>query len=425
MSGGLVPATESGCTSYELEPGRPRPGFGSPDRLASGRGSMYIAARGEGAIIMEFSNAQQKTISVAVTILSSLLIVAAIVGLLWLIVQFISFFSGVLAPLLVAFIWALVVKPYYEWLRSRLRLNKLLAVLIVLASILIPIVGFSWFFGSLLLNQLIGLLERLPEWGTNIYNYLAEHQPKVLSFFQVNRILERLSTLWQEQGTAVVDSLKAIGRTAWSAGAGVFSLIITLAGWFVLPIYFGFFLMMEPPTEKLARGWMPFLKKDTQDSVVFLIREFFDIIVAFFRGQLIVALLQGSLFALGFMVVGLSYGLMLGIVMGLLNLIPYLGSMIGLAITLPLAYFQLGGGWTLLFLVIGVIVVVQMIEGYVITPRVMSGRTGLHPMMIIFALFFWGTALGGILGMVLAIPLTAFFVTFWRFVKVKYIKGIV
>jgi len=374
---------------------------------------------------MEFSQVQQKTIAVAVTLLSTLLIVAAISGLLWLLLLFVSFFSGVLSPLIAAFVLALVVKPYYRWLTDKVRMKKIPAVLTVLVSILIPVTGFSWFFGSLLLGQFIGLLERLPQWGDAIYRYFAENQPKIFAFFETNRITEKLQTLWSEQSAAILDGLRMLGRTAWSAGAGAFSFVIGLAGWFVLPIYFGFFLTLDPPRENQVRGWMPFLKRDTQDTMVFLGREFVDIVVAFFRGQLLVALLQGSLFALGFMLTGLSYGLMLGLLMGLLNLIPYLGSMIGLAITLPLAFFQADGGWTSFFLVVGVIVIVQMLEGYVITPRIMSGRTGLHPMTIIFALFFWGTALGGILGMVLAIPLTAFFVTFWRFVKAKYIKGIV
>ena len=72
--------------------------------------------------------------------------------------------------------------------------------------------------------------------------------------------------------------------------------------------------------------------------------------------------------------------------------------------------------------VLVVIAVVQTIEGYVLTPKIMGDRTGLHPMVIIIAMFFWGTAFGGILGMILAIPLTAFAVVFWRLAKEKYIQ---
>ena len=84
---------------------------------------------------------------------------------------------------------------------------------------------------------------------------------------------------------------------------------------------------------------------------------------------------------------------------------------------LPVAMFQGGGGPSLVGLVLLVFVAVQLIEGYVLTPRIMGEATGLHPLVIIIAIFFWGSALGGILGMVFAIPLTAFGVVAWRLLK--------
>ena len=159
--------------------------------------------------------------------------------------------------------------------------------------------------------------------------------------------------------------------------------------------------------------------------MTYLAGQFVDIVVTFFRGQLIIASLQGLLFAVGFSLVGLRFGFVLGLVLGFLNIIPYLGSMIGLGIGLPLAYFQQGGGWPLVGAVLIVFAVVQLIEGYLLTPRIMGDRTGLHPMAIIFAVFFWGSALQGILGMILAIPLTAFLVVLWRLAREKYIGELV
>jgi predicted PurR-regulated permease PerM len=89
-----------------------------------------------------------------------------------------------------------------------------------------------------------------------------------------------------------------------------------------------------------------------------------------------------------------------------------------------LAFFQEGGGILKVVWVLVVFSVVQAIEGYLLTPRIMGDRTGLHPVAIIVAVFFWGTALSGILGMVLAIPLTAFLVVFWRLAKERYIPEI-
>jgi len=183
----------------------------------------------------------------------------------------------------------------------------------------------------------------------------------------------------------------------------------------------------NPPTSSTANleEYLPFLKPETRKDVVYLVDEFVEIIVAFFRGQLVIAFLQGVLYAIGFSIVGLNYGFVLGLVLGFLNIIPYLGSIIGLGTTIPLAYFQQDGGLATAVGVLVVFSVVQLIESYLLTPRIMGDKTGLHPMVIIFAIFFWGSALGGIMGMIMAIPLTAFLVVFWRLAKEKYIKELV
>jgi predicted PurR-regulated permease PerM len=146
-----------------------------------------------------------------------------------------------------------------------------------------------------------------------------------------------------------------------------------------------------------------------------------DIVVLFFRGQLLIAFLQGLIMAVGYSMAGLSCGFLLGLLFGLLNLIPYLGNLVGLAIALPLAWFQPGGGPGVVLGVLTALGVAQAIESYYLTPRIMGKQTGLHPMVVIFAMFFWGKAMGGILGLVLAIPLTAFLVVFWRLAKEKYL----
>jgi predicted PurR-regulated permease PerM len=147
--------------------------------------------------------------------------------------------------------------------------------------------------------------------------------------------------------------------------------------------------------------------------------------VAFFRGQLVIASIQGLLFAVGFSLAGLKYGAVIGITLGFLNIVPYLGNIIGLGTALPIAFFQTGGGLGRIAAVLAVFVLVQSIEGYFLTPKIMGDRTGLHPVVIIIAIFFWGTALSGISGMILAIPLTAFLVVFWRLAREKYVHELV
>jgi predicted PurR-regulated permease PerM len=208
-----------------------------------------------------------------------------------------------------------------------------------------------------------------------------------------------------------------------AAGAGVAALFTFVTGLAIVPIYLFFFLLSRgEPAEKLGEH-LPFLSPGVREDVVFLVHEFADIVVSFFRGQLLIGLIMGALLAAGFSLIGLRFGLIIGLLLGALNIVPYLGTIVGLVVVLPLAFFQPDGGWTLVGLVLAVKIVVQAVESWLLTPRIMGARTGLHPAVIIVAIFFWGTALGGVLGMVLAVPLTAFFVTAWRLVKRKYFRA--
>jgi predicted PurR-regulated permease PerM len=133
---------------------------------------------------------------------------------------------------------------------------------------------------------------------------------------------------------------------------------------------------------------------------------------------------MGVLLALGFSIIGLKFGLFIGLALGVLIIVPYLGTILGLVAAVPLAFLQPDGGWKLVGLVLLVKIGVQVIEGWVLTPKIMGDRTGLHPVAIMVAIFFWGTAFGGVLGMLLAIPLTAFFVTAWRLARHKYFEPV-
>ncbi len=373
----------------------------------------------------QLSEQQQKTIAAALTILAAVVIVGALGVLFWVIGRFLSTFSAVLLPLAVAAVAALVFKPEYQWLRLRLRAPKVVAVALVFLSILIPIAAFSWIFGALIVDQISDLVARAPEVWASIRAMVSERWPKVMAVLSDSSILDRLGAAVKGQEEALVDGLQVVSLKAIAAGAGVLRAVGTLFSWVVLPVYFAFFLIAEKDKKTSLEQWLPFLKPQTRGDVVYLVNQFIDILVAFFRGQLIIAFFQGMLFALGFTVVGLKYGFLIGLALGFLNIIPYLGSMVGLGVAIPLALFQEGGGWTLLIAVLVVFTLVQMIEGYLLTPKIMGDRTGLHPMAIIVAIFFWGTALSGILGMILAIPLTAFLVVFWRLAKERYVLEVV
>ena len=368
-------------------------------------------------------NPQQKRIVAAgYTTLAAGVVVAALVLFFVYSVRFLGAFSNVFLPLAVAGVLALVLEPWFNWLKIKAKLPDVLALIVVFISMLLPITLIIVFFGGIISEQIAELIDQMPELWQRFIAWLKERRPQIDHFFRENTLGEKISQMVKQPGGLTADMVNYFLGSMVTAGSGIASGVAALMSWAIAPVYLIFFLLM--PTlrpDALSPASFPFLKEGTARDLVYLFTEFVQLVVTFFRGQIIIALLQGILYAVGFSLVGLKYGAVLGLMLGFLNIVPYLGSMIGLAVTLPTAWFQLGGGWELVLMVVLVFSIVQMIESYVLTPRIMGDRTGLHPLTIIVAIFFWGSALGGILGMILAIPLTAFLVVLWRLMREKYI----
>jgi len=371
---------------------------------------------------IDLSPQQQRIVAAGVTILAAGVLLTALVLFFVYSVRFLGAFSHIFLPLAVAGVLALVLEPWFNWLKLKAGLPDIVSLIIVFLSLLLPITLITVFFGGIIADQVAELIEQLPSLWQRLVGWLKERRPELDHFFRENTLGEKISQAVKEPGGVTADLVNYLLVSAVSAGSGIASGVASLMSWAIAPVYLIFFLLI--PTlrpESLSVGNFPFLKEETAKDLIYLLSEFVHLVVTFFRGQIVIALLQGILFAIGFSLAGLKYGAVLGLMLGFLNIVPYLGSMLGLAITLPTAWFQLGGGWELLIWIIVVFSIVQMIEGYILTPRIMGDRTGLHPLTIIIAIFFWGSALGGILGMILAIPLTAFLVVLWRLAREKYI----
>jgi predicted PurR-regulated permease PerM len=130
-------------------------------------------------------------------------------------------------------------------------------------------------------------------------------------------------------------------------------------------------------------------------------------------------------YGLGFALVGLPYGFLIGFMLGVLNLVPLFGTVVCLPVAMSLAFFGIGGSTTRLVLVLVVWAIGQVLDGYLITPKIQGNKTGLGYAGVIFSFFFWGIVLGPVLGLLLAIPLSAFCVVLWRALKSKYIRPVV
>ncbi len=374
---------------------------------------------------LELGPRQRTAVAAAMTLGSVLILVLVVSTIVWGLAAFAATFKHVLLPPVVAGILAMLFRPYYTWLRKICRQSGLAALVLFFLSVLVPLAALLWYAGAFAIHQFLLLLDALPPMITAIKEAAESYWPQITALQEKYGVLAHAGSLLDNPGELATRALQSMGARLFRSIAQMFQSAAGLFAWAVTPVYLAFFLMAKPFEARQAGEYLPFLKKETREDVIYLLDQFIAILLTFFRGQILIALAQGVLFAIGFVLVGLPYGAVIGMVLGLLNVIPYLGSIAGLAIALPLAYFGEGGSVLRTLLVLAVFSVVQAIESYVLTPRIMGDRTGLHPALIIFAIFFWGVALGGILGMMLAIPLTAFAVVFWRLLKKKYITEMV
>lgn len=374
---------------------------------------------------LELGSRQRTTVAAAITLGAALVLLLVFSATVWGLALFVGAFQNVLLPPVVAGILTMLLRPYYNWLLKLCNGSQAAALVLFFLSALVPLGAFIWFAGVVAANELLQLFDELPSMINAMQKAGRSYWTQVAALLEKYGRMPEFGNLLENPGAIVANALRVSGERMSQSIARMFQSVAGLFAWAVLPVYLVFFLMAKPFETKQINEFLPFLKKETREDVIYLIDQFISILLTFFRGQTIIALAQGVLFAIGFALVGLPYGIVIGMALGLLNIIPYMGSIAGLGVALPMACFGTEGGVTRLVLVLVVFSAVQVIEGYFLTPRIMGNRTGLHPALIIFAVFFWGVALGGILGMMLAIPLTAFAVVFWRLLKKKYITEVV
>lgn len=338
--------------------------------------------------------------------------------------RFVSTFSSVIWPLAVAGILSLILRPLVSYFEVRLKIRRPLAVILLYGLFLLFVAGLVFAFAPAFIAQALDFVAYLPTLWQNSQTWGEQHVPEWLAmsrrYLEIPAVKNAVGSLSHQ----AQNFLAHLVPTFQQAGAGIYGLFGFFASVAVIPVYLFFFLLTdEDPTRQLA-AHLPFLKPTQREDAVFLVREFLGILVAFFRGQMLIGLITGVLLAIGFSIAGLRFGLAIGLFMGLLNIVPYLGSILGMSVVIPLALFQPDGGFGLVGGCLAVFVVMQAIEGWFLTPRIIGHQTGLHPVAIIVSIFFWGHALGGIFGMMLAVPLTAFFVTTWRLIRRKYFQPV-
>jgi predicted PurR-regulated permease PerM len=198
----------------------------------------------------------------------------------------------------------------------------------------------------------------------------------------------------------------AVGSWVFGQVSRVASWLGVLAGLSLIPVYAFYLLLEKRGIESRWTDYLPVSNSAFKDELVFVLRSINSYMIAFFRGQVLVAICDGILYTIGFIIIGLPYAVLVGVMATALTIIPFLGAIVTCVSALLIMALQYGD-WKHPAMVLGVFAVVQALEGLVISPKIMGDRVGLHPLTIIIAVMVGTTLLGGLLGGILAIPLTA------------------
>lgn len=379
-------------------------------------------------------------------------LLAILVALVWGVGQVLTLLAPVLWPLAVAGILAYLLDPVVDFLVAK-RIARARAIVVVFVGAMLLVAALSASVVPQLYRETKQFVERVPtyasrvqhkldDWMSNppafLQQFLTKHPvtppgtnsslagtnetaiaqpsgvpielaasdtnapPTVVDF--VNRALNRNNL--KSASTWLAETLPKVGHWMLGKVSQVASWFGILAGLALVPVYAFYFLLEKRGIERRWTDYLPVRNSEFKDEMVFVLRSINDYLIVFFRSQLLVAVCDGVLYTLGFLIIGLPYALLLGVLAIFLTMIPFLGAITICSAALVIAFVQYGD-WLHPALVLAVFAVVQTLEGLVISPKIMGDRVGLHPLTIIVSVMVGTTLLGGLLGGVLAIPLTA------------------
>jgi len=282
-------------------------------------------------------------------------------------------------------------------------LMVMLLVLVVL--ILVPMVE----------RQVVTLIDALPQyrdWFMETALPWVEKRTgiEITSWLDPQRLIELVRSHWTQAGGVAATLFGYLSSSGFAFLAWIANIVL-------LPILTFYFLRDWDLLVERVAAMVP---RDHIDTVTRLARESDEVLGAFLRGQFIVMLALGAIYAIGLSAVGLNLGLLIGIVAGLISFVPYLGATTGVVLAVLAALVQAQGFDLQLLVLVGVVFTVgQLIESYILTPRIVGDRIGLHPVAVIFAIMAGGQ-LFGFVGMLIALPVAAVGNVLLRFAHERY-----
>ncbi|MGU3538301.1 AI-2E family transporter [Methylobacterium sp. A54F] len=339
------------------------------------------------------------------------------VGLLVVLVVLVYLLRDVMLPFVAGMALAYLLDPLADRL-ERLGLGRLAASLAILALFVFALVVTLLILVPLIAGQVAGLIASMPAMVSRLQGIIAERAGPLLERIGGANVLTDLQasvgTLATQGGAWLLAFLKSI----WSGSQALISIASLLV---VTPVVAFYILVDWDRMVAAIDGWVPPRHRLTVRALAAQIDR---AIIGFVRGQTLVCLILGTFYALGLWLVGLNFGVLIGLIAGFLTFIPYVGTLTGflLSVGVALVQFWPGSDWLHLGATVGVFLVGQFLEGNIISPKLVGDSVGLHPVWLMFALLAFGS-LFGFLGLLLAVPVAASIGVLVRFALARYLQS--
>jgi predicted PurR-regulated permease PerM len=319
--------------------------------------------------------------------------------------------SGVLLPFLISFVVAYMLAPIVNFFQHKCRLkNRVLSVIVTILLVFGVLTGTVAALVPAISKQAASLSNSVKtyvaNWDGNEY-FSPRVNEQIEELFQSMDIRALLHSPEVQQGIEKV--LPVLGD--W-INSGV-NAVMSLAIGFVCILYIIFLLI---DYEKISNNWHKYIPQRFSEGIQMLMNDLDRNMNAYFRGQALVAGIVGILFAIGFQIIGLPMGIGIGLIIGVLNLVPYMQAL-GIPPCILLGLIQSAETgrpvWVVMLCIAAVFIIVQSIQDMVLVPKIMGDVTGMGPAWILLSLSIWGSLLG-IIGMIIALPLTTLLVSYYK-----------
>ncbi|TMJ04572.1 MAG: AI-2E family transporter [Alphaproteobacteria bacterium] len=318
----------------------------------------------------------------------------------------------ILLPFVAGMVLAYLLDPLANRL-ERIGINRLAATVVIIGTVVLVFVILVVLFVPIVAGQLGAFIEKLPGYASRIQAVAMDPNRELLRKIVGEGVADVQISDLVKQGAGWI---AAFVRSLWSGGqalASIFSLVV------VTPVVAFYLLCDWNRIVSTVDHWIP---RQNRETVRGLAREMNDAIAGFVRGQTAVCLILGSYYALGLTLVGLSFGLLIGLASGIITFIPYVGSLTGLVLAVGVAIAQFWPEYTPIITVLVIFFVGQFLEGYVLAPKLVGESIGLHPVWLMFALFAFGYLMGFV-GLLIAVPLAAIVGVLVRFALRRYLES--